>query len=88
MDHSRSDLTVGDSCDLASIHLRYTGIDVKTAPGDIVFALVLNAYQNMVGEPVQVRTRAEADTLRDRHEIASDRVRFTAEARKILAAAS
>lgn len=59
-------------------------LDIQVTQGDILMAQVLNAYQNQVGEPEQVRTNADVEWLRERYGILKDRVRCTPEVQRIL----
>jgi hypothetical protein len=59
-------------------------LDIRISQGDILMAHVLNAYQNPVTEPEQVRTNADVEWLRERYGILKDHVRCLPEVQRIL----
>ncbi|QMU69572.1 hypothetical protein GXP74_16345 [Streptacidiphilus sp. P02-A3a] len=59
-------------------------LDVRISPGDILLAQLLDADDERVGEPEQVRTNADVEWLREQHRIGKDDVRCSPEVRRIL----
>lgn len=59
-------------------------VEVKAGPDDRVYALVLNAFQDLVREPVPVETSVDVDALVAGFEIDRDRMRYTPRAREIV----
>jgi hypothetical protein len=82
----RRDAVGADSPDAGTMDSALTDVilDVRTTPGDILVARMLDVHQNPVSEPEQVRTNADVERLREHYGLAEDAVRCSPEVRRIL----